>query len=266
MKCTIIQLCSQIKPEYNLEKINYFLKQAKLDGCKAAFLPEVFYSMSDATKPTPYLVEGENIHYQNIQKLAQDNQLYLIGGSAATKVEDKIVNRIYNFNPRGELINHYDKIHLFGLKLNKESNQNNLTISEADVYTPGSEYKMLMLDQWKIGLSLCFDMRFPKMYRYYSAQGCQLLTMASAFTIPTGKAHWESLLRARAIENQSYVIAAGQWGKHNEKIQTWGHSLVVDPWGEIILDLGEGEKQGYVDLDLELVQKVRSRIDVLGID
>lgn len=260
MKVAIIQLTSVLDPQINLKKIDGFIQKAKNEGAYAIFLPEVFYSISDGTKPTPYLIEDENEHYKNIQNLAVKNQVYLIGGSAATKVNDKVMNRTYNFSPTGKALENYDKMNLFAVDLSRDSSKT--VINESDVYTRGSTPKILDLGDWKVGLGICFDVRFPEVFRNYARSGANILTVASAFTRPTGAAHWHTLVRARAIENQSYVIASAQVGEHNERIKTYGHSLIVDPWGEVLVDAKEEEGAFVVDLSLERVQEIRSRMKV----
>ncbi|MGZ3787676.1 MAG: carbon-nitrogen hydrolase family protein [Bacteriovorax sp.] len=254
MRIAVLQLTSVLDYKTNLATIRRLLKEAKEQGAEAAFLPEVFYSMSDGATSTPYLVEVGNEHYNEIRKLATDFQMALIGGSAATLINGKVVNRAYNFDKFGADLGHYDKINLFACDLP------NKKISEANTYTAGSEYKMVELDSRKIGLGICFDMRFSELALHYRMKGAEILTYPAAFTVPTGKAHWHTLLRARAIENQCYVVAAAQWGHHNDKIQTYGHSLVVDPWGEILLDLEEGEKVGVVNLDFSKVDHIRQSV------
>ncbi len=261
MKIGVVQLKSILEPAQNLLTIRKFLVEAKSQDAKAVFLPEVFYSVSDGTKPSPYLVEGKNEHYLAIQNLAKDSGLYILGGSAATLVDGKVMNRSYNFGPDGAELMLYDKMNLFAVDLSKHTSQT--VIDEAKIYTAGSTPKILPIGDFKIGLSICFDLRFPELFRSYSYQGANVLSISSAFTVPTGKAHWHTLLRARAIENQCYVIASAQWGQHNEKISTFGHSLVVDPWGEIILDASEGEKIIYAELSLEKIEAIRSRLNVL---
>lgn len=262
MKVALIQITSVLDPKVNLEKIDNLIELAKTHEpkLKGVFLPEVFYSMSDGTKPTPYLIEDNNEHYQNIQEISQKHQVYILGGTAATKVGDKIINRSYNFSPSGELITTYDKIHLFAVNL--QGKTKSTVINEADVYSSGSELKTFNLEDFKVGLSICFDLRFPELYREYYKQGVDIISISSAFTVPTGKAHWETLLRARAIENQAYVIACDQWGQHNEKLSTYGHSMIIDPWGKVIANCGEGETFAIADIDLELIQKIRTRMDV----
>jgi predicted amidohydrolase len=254
MRIAVLQLTSVLDYKTNLQTIRRLLEEASLQGAEVAFLPEVFYSMSDGVTPTPYLVEVGNEHYNEIKKLATDFKIALIGGSAATLLNGKVVNRAYNFDKTGRDLGHYDKINLFACDLP------NKKISEAKNYTAGSEYKMVELDSHKIGLGICFDMRFSELGLHYRMNGAEVLTYPAAFTVPTGKAHWHTLLRARAIENQCFVVAAAQWGHHNDKIQTYGHSLVVDPWGDVILDLEEGEKVGVVNLDFSKVDLIRQSV------
>lgn len=261
MKIGVIQLQSVLDPAINLEKIRGFMIEARANNVEAIFLPEVFYSISNGMQPTPYLVEGKNEHYLAIQKLASDFSMYLIGGSAATKVGDKIMNRAYNFAPNGEELLSYDKINLFAVDLSKHPS--NTVVDEKRVYSEGNTPRMLEIGNHKIGLAICFDLRFPELFRSYSFQGANVLSIPAAFTVPTGKAHWHTLQRARAIENQAYVVASAQWGVHNERISTYGHSLIIDPWGEIIADAGEGEKIIYGNLDLEKLEGIRSRLNVL---
>lgn len=261
MRIAVIQICSSYEPEKNLAKINQLIAMAKQNGpIDAVFLPEVFYSMSDGTKATDYLVEDDNEHFQAISRLAKDNGVYLLGGTAATKMGDKIINRAYNFDPQGNLLGIYDKIHLFRVDL--RSHQNSTVIDEAQVYSSGETPHVLDLGKWKVGLGICFDVRFPELFRKYFAQGANIMTVSAAFTVPTGRAHWETLIRARAIENQSYVIASAQWGEHNHRIKTYGHSLIVSPWGEVIADAGEGEGYIIAEISLDEIDKVRGRMNV----
>lgn len=254
MKIAVLQLTSVLDYKINLAVIRRLLKEAREQGAEAAFLPEVFYSMGDGNTVTPYLVEEKNEHYNQIRTLAMEFEMALIGGSAAALCNGKVVNRAYNFDKTGKDLGHYDKINLFACDLP------NKKISEAKNYNAGADYKMIELNGLKIGLGICFDVRFSEMGLHYRLKGAEILTYPAAFTVPTGKAHWHTLLRARAIENQCYVIAAAQWGHHNDKMETYGHSLVVDPWGDVILDLGEGEKVGVVDLDFLKVGLIRQSV------
>lgn len=257
MKVAVIQLTSGENPEVNLQKIRGFLDKAKQKGAEAAFLPECFYSMSNGLSPSNYLVDESNPqceHLKKIKELAIDSGLDLIGGSAATQVGDQVINRVYNISRSGEVLPGYDKIHLFACSLKNKS------IDEADIYTPGTASQMLEYQGVQIGLGVCFDIRYSEMALSYRKQGAHLLTFSSAFTVPTGKAHWHILNRARAIENQCYVISAAQWGQNNERISTYGHSLIIDPWGDVLVDLGEGEGVAVAEIDLEKLERIRAMI------
>jgi len=256
----IIQLCSGLDPVENLKKIQGFIDEAKKIGVKHLFLPEVFYSMSGVSEPTTYLIEEGNEHYCAMSSLAKDNQIFLLGGTAATKVSGKIINRAYNFSPDGRCLGTYDKRHLFSCDFTRDGKRKK--IDEAEVYTAGSSEKIIEVGELKIGLSICFDLRFSPLYFNYAKQGVNLITISSAFTVPTGKAHWHTLVKARAIETQSFVIAADQWGYHNKKVQTYGHSIIVSPWGEILADAGEGEKLITAELDLQQAIQMREMIHV----
>lgn len=259
IKAAIVQLTSVLEPQVNMEKLARLLSKAKTQGAMVAFLPECFYSMSDGKQPSPYLVDAHNNdceHLAKIKKLAIDSGLDLLGGSAATLVEGKVINRVYNISAQGEVWPGYDKMHLFSCKLKDK------TIDEADIYTPGTTPQLISYAGFKVGLGVCFDIRYPEMAFNYRKQGADILTFSSAFTVPTGKAHWHTLNRARAIENQCYVISAAQCGQNNERISTYGHSLVIDPWGEVIVDLKEAEDVGVAELSFEALEKVRSMINM----
>jgi predicted amidohydrolase len=256
VKVSVYQFTSLLDFKVNLEKVKIAAEEAKAKGTEILCLSECFYSMSDGKSSTPYLVEEQNQHYLNIQSVAKDFELYLIGGTAASKSKDgRIVNRAYNFSPKGEDLGHYDKIHLFSCDLKGKKK-----VDEADIYESGHELNTVTVGGLKFGLNICFDLRFSEMAFQHRKDGCNVLLYPSAFTVPTGRAHWHALLRARAIENQSYVIAPGQWGQHHENVRTYGHSLIVDPWGEILADAGEGEGLITAYLDLDLIQDVRSRV------
>ena len=265
-KLAIFQLNSLEDYKHNLDVIYRLGREAKEKGAEYFFLPECFLSMSNGLRPSPHLIEGEGELYQAIRKLSLDFKVFLIGGSAATKKDSVVVNRAFNFSPEGDDLGHYDKINLFSCDIKKSGGNNNekesKKIDEADIYTPGTQPLLIEAGELKVGLGICFDLRYPEMAREYVRSGANLLTFSSAFTVPTGKAHWHTLVRARAIENQCFVVASAQWGKHNERIQTYGHSLVVDPWGDILVDAKEGESVHVVDIDLGRIAEIRSAVKV----
>lgn len=256
MKIAVIQLNSKLDAQININKIEELVVEGKKDGAEIFFLPECFLSMSDGTKPTPFLMAKGNEWYLKVQNIAKKYQVALVGGSAATvnPSGEKVLNRAFNFDQQGNELAHYDKINLFACDLPDKK------ISEGNIYAHGNRTQLIKVKDLSIGLGICFDLRFSEMALKYRQEGAQVLTYASAFTVPTGKAHWHTLLRARAIETQCFVVASAQWGTHNEKMQTYGHSLVVDPWGEVLLDLQDGEKVGVVDLDLSSITRVRQSV------
>ncbi len=260
VKVALLQLNSKLDYQENLFSIQKLISEACALGIKYLFLPECFYSMSDGTRPTPHLVTFENEHFRHIQKLASENHVFLLGGSVAFLEDGKVLNRCLNFDDQGNLLGFYDKIHLFACDL--LDGQSTKTITESDIYTPGKIPKIIQVGPFKIGLSICFDLRYPDMYRKYVLEGAQILSVSAAFTVPTGKAHWHTLLRARAIENQCFVLAPAQYGRHNERIETFGHSLIIGPWGDVLADAGEGEKLIWAELNLAQIKTVRGAVKV----
>ncbi len=258
-----IQISSSLDYKSNLEKIKKYLKQAKEQGAQAAFLPECFYSISDGKKPSPYLVEWDNEHIDNIKQLACDSGLFLIGGSVAFKSDTGILNKAINLDPKASLIGSYDKCHLFSCDITTVD-ENGITkrkkVNEADIYTAGSSPLIIDVLGWKIGIAICFDLRYPKFLQYYYDHKVDLITFASAFTVPTGQAHWHTLLRARAIEGQCYVVASAQCGENNPGIHTYGHSLVINPWGEVLSDQKDEEGVSVIRLSKEKISESRSRV------
>ncbi len=190
---------------------------------------------------------------------ARKHGIIIIGGTVPLKGSSngKIRNSCPVFSAEGELIALYDKMHLFDADLNGKEYYESATVEA------GAAPESASIDGWKIGLSICYDLRFPELYRHYSSIGCNMLTIPAAFTVPTGKAHWEVLLRARAIENQAYVIAAGQSGMHPGDRKTWGHSMIIDPWGDILATLGDEEGIITAELSHSKVKKIRAALPAL---
>lgn len=254
MKVGICQLTSVLDYKANLSKVESALQKCNEEACEYLFLPECFLSMSDGRSVSPYVVSTNNLILDEVISLAKKYNVYLVGGSAATRENDLIKNRTYNISSDGELFESYDKIHLFSCELSSKK------INEGDIYTSGDKLNLVKINEFIIGQCICFDLRFSQMALEYRKMGANILIYPSAFTVPTGKAHWHSLLRARAIESQCFVIAAAQWGSHNENIKTFGHSLIIDPWGEVLVDAKEGEKVLFTDIDLNLVNEVRKKV------
>lgn len=260
MKIGVIQMTSGLDPKVNLKKIRSFLEIASNEAAEIVFLPEAFYSFRDLSGPTPYIVEKNNEHFKAISCLASDYQLAIMGGSAATLDQGRIYNRAYQFGPDGNLLGIYDKQHLFSCDFIDQGERKR--IDESEHYCAGQFPCVISYQHLKIGISLCFDLRYSPLFWNYKKNECDLISVSSAFTVPTGQAHWHTLLKARAIETQSYVVASAQWGTHESGIKTFGHSLVVDPWGHILVDATEGEKIVFAKIDALYCSKVRNMIHI----
>lgn len=259
MRLALVQMTSVLDYNKNLDEIRAILNphKGKFD---TIVLPECYYSFSDGKNPTPYLVSLNNEHFENIRKLAIEFNANLIGGSVAYLEDGKILNRVLNFDRDGKLIDFYDKINLFACDITKDGVRKK--VDESIIYTHGHRPCIIEVEGLKIGIAVCFDLRFPDLLLNYYKEHCDLISFSSAFTVPTGKAHWEVLLRARAIEGQCYVIASAQVGRHNETVQTYGHSLFVSPWGEVITDLKESVGCQIVETDLEQIKETKSKVFV----
>lgn len=262
IRAAVIQLSSGDDKQENLSRVAALIGEAAEDGCRLALLPENFCFMGADEQAK--LAAAEDQHdspaLRFLAGLARHHQMTLIGGTLALKTgdSDKIRNSCPLFNPSGDMIACYEKMHLFDVTLPEEKYR------ESDTVEAGVSPESADIDGWKIGLSVCYDLRFPELYRHYSSIGCNILSVPAAFTVPTGKAHWETLLRARAIENFSYLLAAGQCGSHPGGRKTWGHSMIVDPWGEVIA-VKTDDSEGFIaaDLSLDHLERIRAAIPAL---
>ena len=245
MKLATLQMVSTGVVSENLQQARSLLEQAAREGAELAVLPEYFCLMGQ--KDTDKLAIAEPFGHGPIQEFLADQavvrNVHIVAGTLpiASGTEGRVYNTTLVFNPQGECTARYDKIHLFCFTKGQES------YDEAKVLLPGKTPVVADIEGLRVGLSVCYDLRFPELYR---AMGkVDLIVMPAAFTHTTGKAHWEVLMRARAIENQCYVLACGQGGQHENGRRTWGHSMLVNPWGEVenVLEAGEGVLLGQLD-------------------
>lgn len=251
-------------PAANIEAASDYIRDAARDGASVIFTPENTLIMEldrkrmfAAVKP-----EDDTAAVPHFEKLAADLGVWLSIGSLAVQVsDDKIANRSFLISPEAGVVARYDKIHMFDVEL-----PNGETYRESKNYAPGSKAVLANTPFGPMGLTICYDLRFPALYRTLAHAGAIYLTAPSAFTQVTGEAHWHVLLRARAIETGSFVFAAAQSGMHENGRATYGHSLIVDPWGRVLAD--GGEELGFVAADIEPAQVVeaRSRIPSLTHD
>jgi deaminated glutathione amidase len=257
----LIQLRSGRAPAANLDRATKLIREAKQAGADYVLTPEMtnIMELSRERLFAAIVPEENDSSLAAFRELARALSLYLHVGSLAIKASpDKAANRSFLINPKGEIIARYDKIHMFDVDLgNAESYR------ESQNFRPGELAVLADLPWARFGLSICYDLRFPALYRALAEAGASLLTIPSAFTRLTGEAHWHVLVRARAIENGCFVLAAAQGGTHENGRETFGHSLVVDPWGRILAEGGTEPCVIMADIDPAAVAAARARIPSL---
>ncbi len=254
-----VQMVSTPDVSENLATARRLVAQAVDQGASFVVLPEYWpiMGMSDSDKVAHAEQQGRGPIQDCMAGLAREHGIWLVGGTLPLVSPDagKVLNTTLVYNPQGEAASRYDKIHLFGFNKGSES------YDEARTIVPGEAVGSFEAPFGRVGLSVCYDLRFPELYR---AMGeCALIIVPAAFTYTTGRAHWEVLLRARAIENQCYVLAAAQGGMHVNGRRTWGHSMLVDPWGEVKTVLPEGEGVIAGELDPVFLLGVRDSLPAL---
>lgn len=254
-----IQMVSTPQVSDNLATVRRLVAQAASQGAELVALPEYWpiMGMSDMDKVAQAEQPGAGPIQDCMAQLAREHGIWLVGGTLplVSPSEGKVLNTTLVYDPQGASMSRYDKIHLFGFNKGPES------YDEARTIVPGEAIGVFDAPFGRVGLSVCYDLRFPELYR---AMGeCALIVVPAAFTHTTGRAHWEVLLRARAIENQCYVLAAAQGGTHVNGRRTFGHSMLVDPWGEVKAVLPEGEGVIVGELDPAYLAGVRESLPAL---
>ncbi|MGZ3239484.1 MAG: carbon-nitrogen hydrolase family protein [Burkholderiaceae bacterium] len=254
-----VQMVSTPDVKQNIATAQRLIAEAGQQGAQLVLLPESWPIMG--MHETDKVDHAEQLDVGPIQTFMSDsariNKIWLIGGTLPLVAPEanKVLNTVMVYSPTGDRVAHYDKIHLFSFTKGDES------YDEARTIVHGDTVKTFDAPFGKVGLSVCYDLRFPELYR---AMGeCALIVVPAAFTYTTGKAHWEILLKARAIENQCYVLASAQGGIHQNGRRTWGHSMLIDPWGAIIAELAEGEGLVIGDIDPHHLQRVRENLPAL---
>ncbi|MBU2981077.1 carbon-nitrogen hydrolase family protein [Lentibacter algarum] len=267
MKTALVQLCSGEDPQKNLSEALRLVAQAADAGAEFILTPEV----SNCIAPSRSMqfevltTEANDPFLAQMRQVAKQREIWLLIGSLGLHSEDnteRLANRSFLISPDGLIVAKYDKIHMFDVDISKTE-----SYRESDTYRAGNKAVLADTTFGKIGMTVCYDVRYPHLYRTLAQSGAQILTVPAAFAETTGKAHWEALLRARAIENGAYVIAPAQTGVHYVKNgrerRTYGHSLAVSPWGEVLVDGGTDVGVSYFELDISQVEKARRRVGSL---
>lgn len=261
MRIALHQMTSCVDPMRNASDMEDAIAKAAESGAVMYFAPEMALLVDrDRARARKHIVtESHSVALQSLISAAARHRIWVHIGSMPILDEgaEKLANRSIIISPDGAISARYDKMHLFDVDLASGE-----TWRESSAYIGGEQPVVVPTPLGLMGLAICYDMRFPDLFSAYAKSGVDIITLPSAFTVPTGEAHWHTLLRARAIESAAFVIAAAQCGVHEDGRQTYGHSLVVDPWGTILLDMGSLPGLAYVDLDLDTIKRVRTQIPV----
>lgn len=266
LKVAAAQMSSGSNKEKNLAQAKKLIALAVRKKAKFIVLPEVFNYRGDLNEAVKFAEPVPGYSTDLISQLAKQYKIWILIGSMIEQSRrlgpgtqpSKPFNTSVLINPQGKIVSKYRKMHLFDIKLKGKQ------ILESSRNQAGKNPKLAKIENIKVGLSICYDLRFPELYRYYSKKGAQVLCIPSSFTKPTGEAHWHTLIKARAIENLSYVIAPNQAGIGSGGIKTYGHSLIVDPWGKILAEgPANGETVIFADIDLEYLKQVRKSLPAL---
>lgn len=262
-RIAVLQMTSGIDPEVNFAEIEKAIKDASEGGAEMLFTPEMGLLLDrDRKRAAPHIVRQEDSTFPEcFADLSNEYGIWLTIGAAVELPSGRYANRQWLFGPEVGVATQYDKIHMFDVELDTGE-----TWRESSAYQPGEE--VITAEDTplgRLGLTTCYDMRFPALFEALGQRKCDAITIPAAFTVPTGKAHWHVMLRARAIEASAFVIAPAQVGRHEDGRETYGHSLVVDPWGEVLLDMGDDKPSlGYCDIDMNHIAEVRSQLPSLA--
>jgi predicted amidohydrolase len=258
-KAAAIQMCSGVDPERNAAAMSRLVRDAVAQGATYVQTPEMtgMLQRDRAAAKAMLRDETDDTIVAAGRELARELGIYMHVGSTAIALDGgKLANRGFLFGPDGRILNRYDKIHMFDVDLD-----NGESWRESAAYQPGSEARVLSLPFAEMGFAICYDVRFPALFRAQAVAGAEVMTVPAAFTKQTGEAHWEILLRARAIENGVFVIAAAQAGIHEDGRETFGHSMIIDPWGKVLSSAGSvGEAVIVAEIDTAAVKVARDKI------
>lgn len=266
MKTAAVQMISSPDWAQNRDTAARLVAQAAAAGAQLVALPEYFCLLGRRDTDKLALAEdaGQGPIQAFLSETARLHGIWLVGGTLPVKAgaeasgDQRVLNRCAVFGPDGGAVGHYDKIHLFAYDNGRES------YDEGRTLCAGGRPSVVQTGALRVALSICYDLRFPELYRALMTPPCDLIVVPSAFTHTTGQAHWEVLLRARAIENQCYVLAPAQGGQHANGRRTWGHSMLIDPWGVVMDVLPEGEGVVIGEVDAERLAQVRTQLPALA--
>ncbi|RKD27542.1 Predicted amidohydrolase [Caminicella sporogenes DSM 14501] len=258
VKFAICQMQVINSKEANLKKAEDMIRKASYEGADIAVLPEMFNCPYDNNFFSDYAEEYLGKTTKLLSNLAKELEIYIVGGSIPEREKSRIFNTSYIFNKNGELIGRHRKIHLFDVDVD-----GGITFKESDTFSFGQDITVIETEFCKIGVAICYDMRFPELMRLMTLKGAKVIIVPAAFNMTTGPAHWHALAKIRAVDNQVYFIAASPSRNYNLSYIAYGHSLIVDPWGEVVAKADERETVIIKEVDLHRVNKIREELPLL---
>jgi predicted amidohydrolase len=249
-----IQMNSTDRVSDNLSKAEHLINQAAMRGAKIAALPENFAYLRSESEKIEYRQSLDDELVAWMKELATRLKIFLLAGSFPEIIpsSEKIYNSSLFIDPHGEIIAHYRKIHLFDATLSDGT-----VLMESRYVEAGEDLSLATIDNHKMGMTICYDLRFPELYRKLAKAGAEVIFVPSAFTLQTGRDHWEPLIRARAIENQVYIIAPAQFGQHSPRRASYGRAMIVDPWGTVLAKASDRDCVITAEIDFDYLNKVR---------
>lgn len=259
MKVAAVQLRTSNEQSDNLARASSLVKSATEQGAQFVVLPELFASLGPTRhmRETAEPLDGPALAWA--QKTASENDCALVAGSIVERAGDEFFNTSIAVGSDGSLLGAYRKIHLFDVDIEGARSK------ESDTFSPGKEPTVITVEDIRVGMTICYDLRFPELFRAEALLGADLIVVPAAFTAATGRDHWELLLRARAVENQVMIVAAAQWGTSPDGIERYGHALIVDAWGRVLADTSaEGDTAIVADFDTQMQADIRKRLPALA--
>ncbi len=259
LKIVLCQMKVGAKKDTNLTRAQEMLQEAASRKASLAILPEMFNCPYEARHFPDYAEPYPGKTTEFLAAMARELNLAIVGGSIPEKdAAGNIYNTSYTFNNKGQLINHYRKIHLFDIDIPGQ-----ITFKESDTLSAGNQINVFTLAGVSLATVICYDIRFPELIRLATLKGAQVLIIPASFNLTTGPLHWELLMRCRAVDNQCYIMAASAARNTEASYQAWGHSLVIDPWGRILAEAGESEALIETEIDLGYLEKIRQELPLL---
>lgn len=266
-RAALLQMTTGIAPEANAATIVAAMREARAGGAAMLFTPEMSGLLDRKRDRASAAIRGEDADpvLSAVRAAAREEGIWVhLGSLAIARADGKWANRAFVVDDRGEVRARYDKIHMFDVDLATGESWR-----ESNAYAAGDEVVTVETPLGRLGLAICYDVRFPALFEALGRARCDVIAIPAAFTVPTGKAHWHLMQRARAVEASAYVLSAAQVGRHEDGRETYGHSLAVDPWGEVLLDMGGAEDGGtagigFVDLDPARIAEIRAQLPSLA--